>query len=147
MKKATKSAILAVLLAAAGSNAALADQFLAGTICAGAATLNNGSIVTVGQPFAGLTAAGDRSVSVQVGIVSALAGRAPLQINPAREFFNGQFQFALATQPGSNYVVQASTNLINWAPIWTNTATGTSLLFEDSQTSMFDRRFCRAITH
>jgi hypothetical protein len=119
------------------------------TICAGAATLDNGSIVTIGQPFVGLMQAGDDSVSLNVGIIPVLEEGPvriePPQINPVMQLVGGRFQMSFASQPGCNYVVQASTNLTDWIPIWTNTALGSSLLFEDSDTANFDRRFYRVV--
>lgn len=56
---------------------------------------------------------------------------------------NGQFKFTLQSQPGSRFVIQASTNLVNW----TNLATVTNVLgtipFTDSATN-FKWRFYRA---
>lgn len=37
----------------------------------------------------------------------------------------GQFHFSYTAYPGMGYVVQGSTNLVNWAPTTTNTALGT----------------------
>ena len=56
---------------------------------------------------------------------------------------NGQFKFTLQSQPGSRFVIQASTNLVNW----TNLATVTNVLgtipFTDTATN-FKWRFYRA---
>jgi len=111
--------------------------------------LNNGCIVTIGQPFAGLTMVAGGSVTVQVGIIpilsAGLSNSSPAQIEPARSLINGRFQMTFPTKPGINYVVQASTNLINWDSIWTNASPGGSLLFEDPQTTNFLRRFYRVM--
>jgi hypothetical protein len=40
-------------------------------------------------------------------------------------------------------IVEASTDLVNWLPIWTNTST---LSFSDPQSGSFSRRFYRART-
>jgi len=118
MKTNTKARMLIVFLAILPFVISKAAQ--PATICAGAATLNNGSIVMIGQPFAGLTMAAGGSAQVQVGVIPVLTG-GPSVSGP-------RFQMTFATQTGVNYVVQASTNLIAWTPIWTNIAAGESLL-------------------
>lgn len=59
--------------------------------------------------------------------------------------FNGsQFQFTVNGTPGSNYVVQATTNLTtpNWIPIMTNPA---PFVFIQSNASLFSQRFYRGV--
>jgi hypothetical protein len=59
--------------------------------------------------------------------------------------FNGnQFRFTLTGTTGSNYVVQATTNLIlpNWLPLLTNAG---PFIFVDSNAATFGRRFFRAV--
>jgi len=59
-------------------------------------------------------------------------------------FTGGQFQFTLAGTTGSNYVVQAATNLAApaWIPIWTNAA---PFVFTESNANVFPQRFYRAV--
>jgi hypothetical protein len=45
---------------------------------------------------------------------------------------HGWFFFNYTTSPGSVYVVQSSSNLVNWVPLVTNTAAGSSVLFSNS---------------
>jgi hypothetical protein len=54
----------------------------------------------------------------------------------------GQYALIVAGVPGYNYVVQASTNLINWVPVQTNTAPFT---FVDTNASRFGQRFYRSV--
>ena len=54
----------------------------------------------------------------------------------------GQFGLAVAGVPGYPYVVQASTNLVNWVSIQTNTAPFT---FVDANAGQFSQRFYRSI--
>jgi hypothetical protein len=65
---------------------------------------------------------------------------APTFLSPA--FANNQFQFTLTGTTGSNYVVQASTNLAagNWISLQTNAA---PFLFIESNASLFGQRFYR----
>jgi hypothetical protein len=62
------------------------------------------------------------------------------------DFTNGLFQFVVTGQPGSNCVVQTSSNLVNWVPLLTNliNATG-SLSVTDRNAARADRRFYRAL--
>jgi hypothetical protein len=145
-----KSGMAAALVVAASVMAAPADQLRVATICAGAATLDNGSIVTIGQPFVGFMSSAGGETSLQAGILPTLGftsyalPSAPV-ITSGGWQASGTFGFGFATQPNRNYVVEASTNLTLWSPIWTNTATDASLLFEDPNTANFVRRFYRVM--
>jgi hypothetical protein len=61
---------------------------------------------------------------------------------------NGQFRFTLYGVPGSAYQVLASTNLVNWETqatvIVPVTNTSGTVLFIDSLSTNFPRRFYRA---
>ncbi len=60
---------------------------------------------------------------------------------------NGQFQLTMAGTPGQNYTVQVSTNLVNWVPIYTNSAPVNGLFqFLDSQTANYPARFYRVVS-
>ncbi len=56
----------------------------------------------------------------------------------------GGFGFALTFLTNQTIVVEASTNLMHWQPIWTNTPPGTSADFVDPQWAIQPRRFYRA---
>ena len=53
-----------------------------------------------------------------------------------------QFSFAVSGITGSQYVVEASTNLINWVPLETNSV---PFNFTDPKASSFDQRFYQAL--
>ena len=55
------------------------------------------------------------------------------------------FGFILTGQAGHVVVVEASTDLVRWLPIWTNTFTG-ALNFIDRQSGAYSNRFYRAYT-
>ncbi len=55
---------------------------------------------------------------------------------------NNQVQFTVSGVTNSSYVIQASTNLINWTPISTNIAT---FIYLDSSTTNYPYRFYRAL--
>ncbi|HEY2082766.1 MAG TPA: Ig-like domain-containing protein [Verrucomicrobiae bacterium] len=52
--------------------------------------------------------------------------------NSAPMIANGQFAFDYSANPGLNYVVQKSSNLLSWASISTNTANSNPVHFTDS---------------
>jgi len=58
-------------------------------------------------------------------------------------FIGNQFQFTVTGTAGSNYVVQATTNLAspNWIPIYTNTA---PFVFTQLNAPAFSQRFYRS---
>lgn len=55
----------------------------------------------------------------------------------------GGLGFSIAGIPDLIIVVEASTNLANWQPIWTNTLSGASVTFTDSQWTNYPNRFYR----
>ncbi|HEV2694839.1 MAG TPA: fibronectin type III domain-containing protein [Verrucomicrobiae bacterium] len=57
---------------------------------------------------------------------------------PARA--GSQFSFSVSGATGSQYVVQASTNLVNWVSLQTNTA---PFMFVDTKAACFSQRYYR----
>jgi hypothetical protein len=55
---------------------------------------------------------------------------------------SGQYALAVAGVPGYKYVVQASTNLVNWVPMQTNTA---PFMFVDTNAGKYRQRFYRSV--
>jgi mono/diheme cytochrome c family protein len=74
--------------------------------------------------------------------VSAIFQVQPLQFT-GQAFTNSVFQLAFAGAPGSNYVLQASTNLSTWVPISTNTSITNIINLLDPQATNFPYRFYR----
>jgi hypothetical protein len=54
-----------------------------------------------------------------------------------------QFKLSLVGEPGRVVVVQASTNLVDWTPIATNTLGSAPLPFSDPDSALFHQRFYR----
>jgi sugar lactone lactonase YvrE len=54
-----------------------------------------------------------------------------------------QFEFMLTGPAGQRAVVEASTDLVSWLPLWTNTLAG-PLLFTNSESVAYSKRFYRA---
>jgi hypothetical protein len=107
----------------------------------------NGNIVT-------LTGWGTVTVTAfQSGNASFMAATNVLQsffVIPAdntivapQRLSNGSFQLAFYGLTGSNYWVQASTNLIDWQPFTNFTGTNFLLYFNDSGATNFKQRFYR----
>jgi len=65
-----------------------------------------------------------------------------VMVTSARGFgFNGgQFGFNLTGPPGRVVIVEASTDLVSWLSIWTNTFAG-ALNFSDPQSGVYSNRF------
>ena len=56
----------------------------------------------------------------------------------------GGFGFTVTRLTNQTIVVEASTNLLNWQPIWTNTLPGTAINFDDPEWTNHSNRFYRA---
>jgi hypothetical protein len=57
---------------------------------------------------------------------------------------SGNFGFTITGVTNQTLVVEASTNLINWQPVWTNILSGTNVIFTDLQWTNYSIRFYRA---
>jgi len=75
---------------------------------------------------------------------SALFLVQPLQFT-AETFSNGLFQLQFLGAAGSNYVLEASTDMRHWTPLATNPATTNWLNFSDPQSSNYPDRFYRML--
>ena len=56
---------------------------------------------------------------------------------------NGQFTFTVNGTTDSSYAVQATTDLVNWTSVQTNTA---PFLFTDPNSSAAGKKFYRAVS-
>lgn len=63
---------------------------------------------------------------------------------PGLVFSNGLFGINLTAAPGQPVVVDASTDLVTWLPIWTNTVGPGVLHLSDPQSQAYSTRFYRA---
>ena len=85
----------------------------------------------------------------ETNYVNSVAASALFFVQPVRflsEYFtNGIFQLQFIGVAGSNYVLQTSTDLVNWTPMATNPATTNGIIFMDSKSSNYPTRFYRAI--
>jgi uncharacterized repeat protein (TIGR01451 family) len=78
--------------------------------------------------------------------VNVIAGAPPRLTNTVVQA-GGKFQFTINGQSGQEYIVQASTNLINWVPVYTNPPPFNSpFTFTNSNTSAYPDQFYRVVT-
>jgi uncharacterized repeat protein (TIGR01451 family) len=84
----------------------------------------------------------DNSAAASVTVINILRPRLTGSVVKA----NHQFELTLVGQPNVNYIIQASSNLISWTAISTNTAApdGT-FLFSDTNAPSLMQRFYRAL--
>ena len=68
---------------------------------------------------------------------------APLQFTSESFGTNRQFQLNFLGVPGSNYVLQATTNFVNWTALSTSTATTNPVILFDPAATNFPFRFYR----
>jgi hypothetical protein len=78
-------------------------------------------------------------------ITAPAGGPAPGHLSLQR-LPNGTFQVNLAGQPNQQYVIQASTNLVDWVNLSTNIAVGGLIAAPDSGSVSNQVRFYRAVT-
>jgi len=123
-------------------------------------SLTNGFAPTNGSSFSVATSAletGQFSSALLPSLASNLTWRvsyasngvtlkvvSPTMLTGARQGSNGSFRFTLAGSPGSSYVIQASTDLVQWATVETNALFSGTLTFTDTNANSFTRRFYRA---
>ena len=86
-------------------------------------------------------AAGDESAYSAETTYTATAVAAKLSASATPTA--GQFSFAVAGDSGTQYVVQASTNLVDWVAVQTNTAPFT---FVDTDAGKYSQRFYRTMS-
>jgi hypothetical protein len=96
-----------------------------------------------GLPLSGFHLENRRSNRHAFGRVTAVP--TPLAITPGAVFgfTNGVFGFNVIGPPGSNVVIQASTDLQTWIPLQTNLLGSGPLYFSDAQSTTNVHRFYR----
>jgi len=103
-----------------------------------ALTLSN---ITTNQAGIYSVTANDSSDSTSSTATLTVYATAAANLAPATQA-SGQYALTVAGVPGYKYVVQASTNLVNWVPMQTNTAPFT---FVDANAGNFRQRFYRSV--
>jgi hypothetical protein len=64
---------------------------------------------------------------------------------PQMDIGNPHFVFQLSGPAGSHYVLQVSTNLLNWSPVSTSTIPVSGSLTLTNALSGYDQRFYRVV--
>jgi uncharacterized repeat protein (TIGR03806 family) len=113
-------------------------------------TLPTTNSLKYASPFNLITNATVAASAWRTGYVNSVAATAvffvsPIQFTSVGFNTNRQFQMSFLGAPGSNYVLQATTNFINWTPISTNTATTNSFILFDTRSTNFQYRFYRVL--
>jgi hypothetical protein len=103
-----------------------------------ALTLNK---ITTNQAGIYSVTATDGHVSTSRAATLTVYGTAAAKLVPATHA-SGQYALAVAGVTGYKYVIQASTNLVNWVPMQTNTAPFT---FVDANAGKFRQRYYRSV--
>lgn len=70
---------------------------------------------------------------------------APVQLSAPAMLANGSFQFMFSGPPANGYWIQASTNLVDWLTLETNSPFTGQVDFTDSAATNFSQRFYRGI--
>jgi hypothetical protein len=83
----------------------------------------------------------DVEQDLSTNTVAAASTVAAVLESPA--YTKGVYAFEVTGEAGFKYVVEASTNLVNWDPVLTNTAPFT---FVDPLASQFNQRFYRSVS-
>ena len=101
-----------------------------------------GSAARFSNP-AGLAVDGDGNIYVADFYFNTIRKGFPALRILDSTFNLGQFGFNLTGPPGQSVVVEASPDLLNWLPVWTNTFGG-GQTFHDPQSGVSRNRFYRA---
>jgi hypothetical protein len=89
---------------------------------------------------------GRRAFASNSVIVSASSPDAPPQLSDPRRVAGGGFSFMLIGAPQATYVIQASTNMLNWVAVSTNQLPPSGVMqITDSQAGTISRRYYRAM--
>jgi len=111
-------------------------QFFANANLLGAATTNPFSIVAsnlAAGSYALRALAADNSGLTSTSSVVNISVVAPAAVTLSSPVVsNGQFQFTYSADAGLRYVVENSSNLVNWSSLTTNTASGSPVLYGEA---------------
>ncbi|MGA2801178.1 MAG: hypothetical protein ABSE97_02225 [Verrucomicrobiota bacterium] len=73
---------------------------------------------------------------------AVVLSQAQPQLGKPQFLTDGMAQVTVSGLGGQTYIIEASTNLVNWVPIYTN---GGSFMFTDPNATNFNQRFYRAV--
>jgi hypothetical protein len=84
------------------------------------------------------------STTFTLSVLSTTSGTPPVTLTPL-SLAGGTFTLRINGSAGPSYILQASTNLINWTSLSTNPSPVMPLTLMDSNAGTFNRRFYRAL--
>jgi len=117
---------------------------VSGTPSAGAPWSEGIGIVTVTDGRLSVSsAAGAANNKICFIDISSLAAPLPPQLLSTTLGSSGNLQFNLSGSAGRSYVIEASTNLVNWSPLTTNSPASNLLQFIDGTSTNYPSRFYR----
>jgi uncharacterized repeat protein (TIGR03806 family) len=102
-------------------------------------------------PFTLTNSATVRVKAFEVGYNESVAANATFTINPAPYFISAgynssnQFQLQVSGTAGLHYILQGSSDLLNWTPLSTNLPLSTPFYLIDPVATNFSSRFYRAL--
>jgi mono/diheme cytochrome c family protein len=115
----------------------------------------DGSLPTPGSllysgPFVLTNSASIAAAAYEANFDNSIAARSafvfqPLYFTSSGFVSNNVFQLGFSGIAGSNYVLQTSTNLLDWTPLTTNTATTNLFYLTDPAAGNYPRRFYRVL--
>jgi hypothetical protein len=126
---------------------------------------NDTSVLNVVVPLTGtistltvknVSASGTYSVKVMNGVGSVMSSNAPLVVvgsivsnvlsivSSGTGMIASGFKLQLSVPTGSNYVIQATTDLVSWTSIYTNVAASNSVTYTDAAALNLPNRYYRA---
>jgi hypothetical protein len=69
----------------------------------------------------------------------------PLELNLQPVQQNGRVHFRVSGVASQTFILQGSTNLVHWQPLYTNSAAGAPVTYDDTSTTNRSRRYYRAL--
>jgi hypothetical protein len=87
----------------------------------------------------------------ETGFIESVVGTAQFVVVPGAEFIspigfsNGVFQMTFSGPVGSNYVLQTSSNLLQWSSLSTNTSVASPFTLTDTNAPGVQARFYRVL--
>ncbi len=105
-------------------------------------TLNNAQVSNAGVYSVTVSNTAGTTTSTNVSLsVSSSVPATPVISGPV--YSNGIFSLSVSGDSGHDYIIEASTNMTDWAPIDTNPLATPPFIWNDLNTSNFSRRFYR----
>jgi len=115
------------------------------SILSGPAQLSGNILLLIGSGTVTVRASqpGNSVYASAANVDQSLTVLPPNNTIGAAQFTNGGFQLAFYGTVGSNYTLQASSDLVNWTSLFNFTCTNTPTIVVDTQAKNYSKRFYR----